>query len=145
MSPFTTYTGAVETMLTMLNTAWQAQSVISPPPQVFWPDLFEPLPPDPEKYWLKVWLRSNSDIQRSIGRPAIYVTTGQLYMQCFAPVTDKAAGATLRALAEIIKNTYTSKTVDGVRFVTVLIREMASEQKWHSHRVAAEYSFDYLK
>jgi hypothetical protein len=125
---------------------WEAQDVLPYVPDIEWPDQISGKSRPADQYWVRVWTRQNSDKARSIGRPALYFVNGFMYIQIFSPLTtDKGAGKNLSLLAQTVKDGYTSKTVNGVDIVSVLIREMTSETKWHSKRVAVEYQFDYLK
>ncbi len=143
----TTYPQALDALFGALETAWAAGStaIVGYVPAIEWPDQISGASRPGDKYWVRVWTRQGTDKQRSVGRPAVYTVDGFLYVQIFSPLTtDKGAGAVLSALATLVKGAYTSKTLTGVRCVSALIREMASETKWHSKRVAVEYHYDYL-
>lgn len=142
----TTERDAFDDMTKRLNDIWAANSItiVGTAPKILFPSKVETAKDIPaDDFWARFWKTNDAATQRSLSRPAIFTTTGMLFVQIFAPASLKQAAIQGRALAMLARDAYRGITTpNGVWYRDVLIREMLPEPKWFPYRVSARYSFD---
>jgi hypothetical protein len=136
-------------MFARFNTAWQANSPAVAPggsaPVICWPYITDFAPPLSAP-WARVWNKTSTDKQRSLGRPAIYTVTGFIYVDVFCPANDKQAANYGRPLAQVAHDAYVGVSEpNGLWYRNTMIKELSTEVNRYCFRVSSEYSFDYLK
>jgi hypothetical protein len=143
----TTYPQAIDEMFAMFSTAWNAQSmaIVGYVPAIRWPGVEEPEKPDLTKFWARV--SQQTVIERQItfrnGVDKRYETSGLLFVQIFAPMSDPQAMAKLRALAVVARNTFRGKaSASLIWFRNCRINELAPDGKAYRLNVVSDYQYD---
>lgn len=144
----TNYVQAVDQMFDLFNVAFgeSAPFIVGYMPEIRWQGVPESTKPDASKYWCRVSqntvIEEQSTLSDDSGRKR-YTSSGLVWVQLFAPVSDVEAMNKGRKLAEIARNAFRGKTTSGkVWFRNVRINELPNEESAVRFNVVAEYEYD---
>lgn len=145
----TGYRNAKDEMFALINVAVTTggPGIVGYIPEIRWPLDEQPDPTDLSKYWLRVSTQMVVEDQKALGNgqdggKLLYGSAGLLFVQVFAPMTDKGNAAKQDALCALVKNSIRGKkTASGVWFRNVREQEIGAADKWQQKKVAAEFQY----
>lgn len=143
------YKTALNEMLTVFNTAWQAgaAAIVGYIPQVRWPDVEEPALPGASKYWARVSIQVVQEGEIALGRDdqgkQRYGSAGLIGVQVFGPMTgDPLVGDRLRSLAILARDSFGGQvTASGVWFTNARIQPLVPDGDFARCNAVAEYQY----
>jgi hypothetical protein len=143
----TTYSAAVDTMFTLLATAWQtgATAIVGSVPAIRWQGNETATPPPANTYWARVSEQQVISDQYSLSGgngQRLYNSQGLLYMQIFCPTTDPPSYTNGRLLANLVQNALRQRVADdSVWFTKQKIVPVGVSNSWYQFNVSAAYQF----
>lgn len=144
-----TYSEALDAIYGMFKTAWDAQSVLTDAPVVYWPGVLNSVLPASDEYWARIRatdiVQKQSTLRNGLA-PAErerYTAKGLVEIEIFCPMSVGDGLVQGRLLAEVARNAYRGKHSDnGVWFRDVTVTEVEPDRDWYRLHVSARYEYD---
>lgn len=140
------YDEATDEMFALVAAGWQASlSIVTPIPELRWPADTSAIP-DPSQYWARVSrqtvLERQATFRNGVKR---YVTSGLIFVQVFAPVSEANGWEKGSKLAKLARNIFRgAETSSSVWFRNARINELTADRGAHRFNVVAEFEYDEL-
>jgi hypothetical protein len=142
----TDYDAAYGLITTELKTYWAANAgaIVSPVPAIRF--AYNELGAIPATYFIRFVMQPVTDKQSSFRQTdgKRYVANGNIYIQVFAPRSDRTAYKKLRQLSMLLQKRFRG-AIDCISFVNVRINDGPAEETFLRQNVIAEYRYDEIQ
>lgn len=149
----TTMTAAVDTLLGLIKTAWDANAgtaVGGSTPALVFEATEKDMIPHPSTLtapWGRVAIRHGGSKQTSMGPVGRrrFERTGTLWVQCYIPWKEGADLSTAEALALVARNGYEGVSTDNVTLRAVALQERGRDGNFYRWDVLAQFTWYEIK
>jgi len=99
--------------------------------------------PANDKYWARIAAQVVDQRQETLRlETKRWVTTGLVYVQLFAPITDRRGQPRLDAIAELVKNAFWTHQNEEIEFTNAWINDnVAAEPQWIRANVISNFAY----
>lgn len=148
----TTYSAAVKSMESQFNSYWLLNSALffGYIPEVEWYGKESKGKVDRSKVWVRFLTQNVYEEQQTLSdfvdKPFSrrFEISGLVFVQIFIPKTIANGVIKGRDLAEVARNCFRGRRIDGIVFRNVRINELPSEELFYRLNVVGEYEFSEL-
>lgn len=95
--------------------------------------------------WVRLVVRHNIGDQETLGpvNGRKFLRGGSVIVQVFVPLDDAMSRGD--ELSSLVRSIFEGKTIDGIRFHGVVIREVGPDSKWFQINVEAPFRYNETK
>ncbi len=145
---------AVDEMFALFREAWHSgtTAIVGSVPAVRWPNVEERSRPPLNSYWCRVSMQEVLAPQSSLKSGVApnegqrYTSTGLLFVQVFAPMSDAEAAEKGKALAELARSAFRGvETPGGVWFRNPRVTPLPPQDNAYRFNMVVDYEYDTIE
>lgn len=148
----TTYTGAKDAMLTLVNNANENQTITPYIPEIRFQGVEQDTKPESDKYWLRVEINTLVSEQKTLSScvtapgKRMYIEAGLIVLELYFPKVITGSWPIGQKWAEVLRGAFRGvKTANGVWFRNAVIKELDSQVEFLRINVIAEFNYSEIQ
>jgi hypothetical protein len=132
---------AIDSMFAQFYADWKdgTPAIVGYVPETRWQGVRYAALPAGDQYWCRVSEQTVLETRAAIGNQ-FFESSGLVFVQIFAPMTDPKGFENARALAELAKNAFRKQNA-LVRFQNARNTPLPSEDGFYRYNVVTEYDY----